>query len=428
MSRHAWRLGVVALVGGLLLFGSGRLSAIPQATEGTSDSAITSAIQDKLFQDPVLKTQDVRVSTLEGVVTLTGTVATELQRAAVDRIASTEQGVVKVVDGLNVGEAAPDASADNAEEQDSAPAQPADSANSAEAQGSAPAQPADQNPYPNSGASQYQSVPSTLALPAGTLLTVRVTQELSSDRNQQGDSFTATLEQPLVSNGWVVMRHGQTVMGRVAVAKPGGRVRGVSELGLALDQITLVDGQQLRIRTKLLDASGGASKGRDASAVGTTTGVGAIIGAIAGGGEGAGIGAAAGAAAGVAGVLLTRGRPTVILPETLLTFRMESSATISTVQSQAAFRPVTEQDYPSHELQNRPDRFAVATPRPYGYYQPAPYWGYYGWGPYYPYYYGVGYYSGWGYRGGGYYRSPRYYRAERGHENRGGGRGGSRRR
>jgi BON domain len=404
MSRHKGKFAVL-LVSGLLLLGSGRLAAMPQESNATSDSAITSSIQSKLFQDPVLKTQDIRVSTQQGVVTLTGTVETQLQQAAVDRIASTEPGVVKVVDGLNVGGSASDANSD-----------------SAQVQYSAPEQPAAQDSYPNADAPQGQSVPSTLVLPAGTLLTVRLTQELSSDHNRPGDNFTATLDQPLVANGWVVMRHGQTVIGRVAAARKGGRVKGVSELGLELNQITLVDGQQLPVRTQLVQATAGSSKGRDAGAVGTTTGVGAIIGAIAGGGEGAGIGAAAGAAAGVAGVLLTHGRPTVLMPETLLTFRLESPLNVSTAQSQPAFRAVNQQDYPQNELQHRPDRFPVTAPR-YGYYAPAPYWGYYGWGPYYPYYFGLGYYSGWGYRGRGYYRSPRYYRAYRGHGDRGGRRG-----
>ena len=45
------------------------------------------------------------------------------------------------------------------------------------------------------------------------------------------------------------------------------------------------------------------SQGRDATAIGTTTGIGAAIGAAAGGGTGAAIGAAAGAAAATIGVL-----------------------------------------------------------------------------------------------------------------------------
>ena len=35
--------------------------------------------------------------------------------------------------------------------------------------------------------------PGTLTLPAGTLITVRLNQPLSSDHNQPGDGFTAVL-------------------------------------------------------------------------------------------------------------------------------------------------------------------------------------------------------------------------------------------
>src|ERR1044071_6607427 len=57
--------------------------------------------------------------------------------------------------------------------------------------------------------SQAASVPSQVTLPAGTYVRVRVNDKLSSDKNQPGDFFTATLEQPLVANGVVVAQRGQ---------------------------------------------------------------------------------------------------------------------------------------------------------------------------------------------------------------------------
>lgn len=219
------------------------------------------------------------------------------------------------------------------------------------------------------------------------MIAVRLNQGLSTDHNKSGDAFAATLEQPVVVNGWVVARRGQTIEGRVLSSLKGGRVKGTSKLEIALTRLTLVNGQQLPIQTQLAQASGGTTKGRDAGAIGTTTGVGAMVGAIAGEGEGAAIGAGIGAAVGVAGVLLTRGRPTVIPPEALLTFRLETSADISTAQAQAAFRPVTQRDYPQDALQRRPGRA----------YPPRPPYGYPVYGP--GYYVGPGYYSpywGWG--------------------------------
>lgn len=227
--------------------------------------------------------------------------------------------------------------------------------------GNAAPQQAPQNPAP-----PYQGVPQRLTLPAGTIISIRTAQLLSSDQNQPGDGFTAELEQPVVVEGWVVARRGQTVLGRVAVAQKAGRVKGTSQLGVELSKLILVDGQQLPVRSQLLQTSGGTSKGRDAQAVGATTGVGAIIGGAANGGEGAGVGAAIGAGAGLAGVLLTRGRPTVIPPETTLTFQIENPMSISTARSGAAFRPVAPEDYNPGTLRRRTEHFAVAPyPRPF---------------------------------------------------------------
>jgi hypothetical protein len=166
-------------------------------------------------------------------------------------------------------------------------------------------------------------------------------------------------------------------------------------LQLDLNQLTLVNGQLLSVQTTLLNASAGTSNGRDASAVAVTTGTGAAIGAAAGGGVGAGIGAGAGFVAGLAGVLLTRGKPTIIPPEDVLTFRLEAPVTFSTVHGPFAFRQATAQDYqPARPVNRRP------VMRPYGYPPPPPY-GYYPFGGY-----GVGYYPppvAIGYYGG-YYR------------------------
>jgi hypothetical protein len=189
--------------------------------------------------------------------------------------------------------------------------------------------------------------PSQLTLPAGTWVSVRVDQILSSDRNLPGDVFSVTLAQPLVANGFVVARRGQTMSGRVAEAVKAGRVKGTSRLGLELTDVTLADGQVLPVRTQLVQYSGGTSQGRDATAIGTATGIGAAIGAAANGGVGAGVGAAAGAAASTIGVLLTRGRPTEVYPEEMLTFRTLEPLTIATERSSLAFVPVRQEDYAS---------------------------------------------------------------------------------
>jgi hypothetical protein len=246
-----------------------------------------------------------------------------------------------------------------------------------------------------------------LTIPSGSFVTVRVNGGLSSDRNHAGDSFTATLAQPLIVNGIVVAQRGQTLGGRVTEAEKAGRVEGTSRLGVELTDLTLVDGQTVPVRSQMISRNGPTSVGRDVGAVAGTTALGAAIGAAAGWGRGAAIGAGAGAAAGVLGVLLTRGQPTVIYPETTITFRIDQPVTIATDRAPQAFRPAEQPDY-QRAPANGPG-FASRPPAPYGP-APYPYYGaypYYG-GPGFSVYVGprYGYYSGPG--GYGYYRFRRY--------------------
>lgn len=259
-------------------------------------------------------------------------------------------------------------------------------------------------------------VPAKLTVKAGTYVSVRINQWLSSDRNQKGDTFTATLDQPLVVDGFVVAGRGQLVYGRVTEAQKAGRVEGTSRLGLELTQLTLVDGNQVSVLSQMISQRGPTSNGRDAAAIGGTTALGAVIGAGVGWGRGAAIGAGAGAAAGIIGVLLTRGRPTVIYPESVLTFQLQQPVEIATDKSPQAFQYVSPQDYGSGAGQGpNISRGPVPPPAP-GYGYGAAYPGYYPYpNPYYAYgypypYYGLGVYIGPGFYGRGFYRGGFYRR------------------
>ena len=258
-------------------------------------------------------------------------------------------------------------------------------------QGAPPYNPRYNGPYNapyNDEGSQYSGpqaqgapVPGTLTLPAGTMISVRINQWLSSDRNRPGDTFSATLDQPIVVNGWVVARRGQTVTGRVAVAEKAGHGKNESHLGLEFGELVLVDGQQVPVSSQLTRYSaGGPSTNQKVGAVAITTIIGAAIGAVAGGGSGAAIGAGVGAGAGTVGVLATHGGPTVIGPETRLTFRIEAPVDISTERSQQAFQPVGQRDYGrEQDAYGGPRRYAGGPGPGYGgpgYPPPAPY--YYG--------------------------------------------------
>jgi hypothetical protein len=258
-------------------------------------------------------------------------------------------------------------------------------------------------------------LPPELTVKPGTFVTARINQPLSSDKNHPGDTFTASLVQPLVVDGVVVAVRGQTVYGSVVEAEKahGGHP---SRLKLTLTSITLADGTQTPIVSQLVASTGPRTPaGAQAGAVAGTTAAGAGVGAVAAGGTGAAMGAGVGAGAGVVGVLLTRDHPTIVYPEMPLTFQITSAITVSTVRAPQAFRFATPQDYerPAAQLAGRPGApgyyYGPGSGSGYGsYYAPgyySPYGAYpypYAY-PYYPYYWGpsVGIGFGWGWGGWG---------------------------
>ena len=171
--------------------------------------------------------------------------------------------------------------------------------------------------------------PRSAMLAAGTALRIRTTSEISTDSNQSGESFTATLEEPLVEGTWVVAPQGSTVEGRIVEADQGGRVQGVARLAIELTQLHTVDGQMIEITSNTVAVEAETTKKDDATKIAIGSGIGAVIGAIAGGKKGAGIGAATGAGAGTGVVLATRGDAAVIGSESVLDFELQSPVTIT---------------------------------------------------------------------------------------------------
>lgn len=242
-------------------------------------------------------------------------------------------------------------------------------------------------------------LPAQLTLQPGTYLTVRLNQTLSSDRNHPGEGFVGSLAQPIVVDGVVLAYRNQLVYGRIVEAERARSDR-PSRLGLELTSLTLADGAQTPIRSQLVVNRGGTMPTEvQVGTVATTTATGAAIGAMAGWGRGAAIGAGVGAIAGLAGVMLTRNRPTVLYPESALTFAVLEPLTVSTANAPHAFRYVGPEDYNQPDLQPRP-RVART---PYPAYYP-------------PYYSGVSIVIGrpWGYGGWGYGGYTRYGYGRRG--------------
>ena len=171
--------------------------------------------------------------------------------------------------------------------------------------------------------------PHTVTIPGGTLLSVRLGETISTQRSRAGDTFTATLDQPLIIDGFVIAERGARARGRVVESDPAGRVRGLAQLGVELTEISTSDGQKVRVNTAAFRRQAQSSKKKDAAKVGIGAALGAAIGAIAGGGKGAAIGAGVGGAAGAGDVMMTRGDQVELPVETRLSFRLAEPVTVT---------------------------------------------------------------------------------------------------
>jgi len=173
-----------------------------------------------------------------------------------------------------------------------------------------------------------QAAPEPVVIPAGKQLSVRLLEAISSKTASSGQSFEAELSAPVVVNGRTVLPGGSAVRGRVASAKPSGRLTDPGFLQLTLAAVRTPGGRWVEIRTTSVSAKGESHKKRNVALIGGGSGVGAVIGAIAGGGKGAAIGAASGAAAGTAGAYATGKRDVSFSAERKLSFSTVKEAVI----------------------------------------------------------------------------------------------------
>lgn len=166
-----------------------------------------------------------------------------------------------------------------------------------------------------------------VVVPAGTVITVRLGQTVGSKTSNSGDSFDATVAEPIEVNGKVVVPSGAPASGHVAEAVPRGRFKGRARLRLVLDSVT-VNGSKYDIQTSAVSRSLKGKGKRTATMIGGGAGAGALIGGLAGGGKGALIGAAVGAGAGTAGAAYTGNKDITIPAESALSFNLAQPITV----------------------------------------------------------------------------------------------------
>src|SRR5271166_2942493 len=300
----------------LILGGFAGCSKKPART----DAQIAADVQSKFYGDPAIQSRQIEVQAVSGVVTLSGDVTSDTERAAAiqqppaAKKRSKRENSSKASDTRHhqQGDNTSASFADNAMQGSNTP-QPQ----------SAPVAQTPPPPPP-----PPPSPPQKIMVPAGTQLTVRLNDPLDSERNQVGDTFHGSLSVPIVIDGETVIPSGADVVGRVADVKSAGRFAGNSVLTLELTSLS-VNGKTYNVQTNQWSRAGKGEGKNTATKVGAGTVAGAVLGGIIGGGKGAAIGAAAGAGAGTGVAASKKGQQITLGPEAVLNFQIINTLTVT---------------------------------------------------------------------------------------------------
>jgi hypothetical protein len=416
----AWA-GIVVLGGAIAV----SQAAAPAAGQ-RSDGQIEMDVVHALDASKALKKDLITAATIQGEVTLAGTVASESSKELAESIVSRVSGVTAVHNNLKVGnpqdaqdlqavpppepsDAGQDQMADNPGDTGPAPppqAYPQQTPGQDQASGPDQTWPQNrtQGPPPPPDGSQPQYAPmrprgqaypppppayeapkGPVTIPVGTLIQVRANEPVDSKRAKEGTPVQFTVIQDVAFGGVLAIPRGATARGVITEVKAPGELTGSPVLALKLTSLEL-GGQSYDLQTDQFKVKG---PGKGESTAGHMIGgavLGAIIGGAVGRGPGAAIGAGAGAGAGAAASAASPGPGVWIPAEALVDFHLAQPVTVNPVSQQEASR-LAQGLYPGGPTlygrgYYRPGYYA----RPYGY--PYPYPPVY----YRPYYISGGYY------------------------------------
>jgi hypothetical protein len=355
---------IAAILGSIILASSIGCARKPD------DAKISSEIQNKYTQDSGLSTKQLSVQASNGVVTISGFVDDDAQRAAAARQAASVEGVKEVVNNLEVGSAAnasvPAVKVASAKPAGSTPSgntpnggkttrsrasknhdmrnDSAGSTNAEDLQTSAPVPqdqpPADPVPFaaPSAPPQPATAQPLRVTIEQGTPISVRLIDSIDSEKNQTGDTFHATLNAPLSAEGSEAIPAGTDITGHVVEVKSAGKFAGQSLVVLQLDSIS-ANGRSYSLQTDQFKKEGSSRGKNTAEKIGGGAILGGIIGAIAGGGKGAAIGTAAGAGVGGGAQAASKSQQIKLPSETVLNFTLQAPVTVIKPTDPNAGRP-----------------------------------------------------------------------------------------
>ena len=387
---------VFAFVGVLILLAAGTTGC----SRRRDNAQVVSEVQNRIRADHRLMMGRFQVTGTNGVITLAGYVASNHQRAAAVQDAGQVEGVKVVVDNLRLVDSTgqslnpvslkPPSSLQNtiSRSEASAIARPSiarrvspldnshrpslpetsasDSPRGTASSGASVVPAVDgssdvPSSAPLAASATPASAPEKIIVPYGTVLAVRLTESLSSDLNEKGDTFLASLAYPILVGDRVVIPEGAGIKGRVAEVQSAGRFSGRPAMIIEVTRLAY-NGNSYDLRSNQYSKEGPSRNVRSAATIGGSAGLGAILGGILGGGKGAAIGAMIGAGAGTG--VQAAGRAAVVrLPaESTLSFRLQAALTVtpaSTLQRGKNLDPGSSSDSFSDDdrpvLKRRPD-------------------------------------------------------------------------
>jgi hypothetical protein len=338
-------------------------------TKAHSDAQIASEVQNKINSDGAVQSRQITVQSSNGIVTLSGYVASDNERSAAANDAATIAGVKTVVNNLEASAPAtasnqqqqlaqqqpPPAPQEQAKEEPPAPepapvrqsarqrssststtrqhrhsafnddsgsnSQSAPVESAAAAPAAMPMQPAPSTPAP-------PPAPVKVTIPDGTTFSIRMIDGVDSETAQPGQTFRASLDSPIVIDDNVVVPSGADVSGRVVDAKSAGRFAGKSALAVELFKLSY-NGKTYSVHTNQYSREGTSRGGTTAKRTVAGGAIGAIIGGLAGGGKGAAIGATVGGGAGAGTAAAHKGEQIKFDTEQVLVFTLQSPLTVS---------------------------------------------------------------------------------------------------
>jgi len=166
-----------------------------------------------------------------------------------------------------------------------------------------------------------------VVIAGGTLLRVRTIDNIDVDASKAGAKYRASLDDPIMVGGAVVIPRGADAMLQAVKVQQSGKMKGSDLIQLKIISVS-VRGATYPVVTSVVESKGKSEGKATARKTAGGAGLGAIIGGIAGGGKGAAIGLAAGAATGA--IVSASGQQHLKIPsETRLEFKLEAALKVN---------------------------------------------------------------------------------------------------